>query len=209
MATMFRSHDHASPEAPSWLLALGERTGSFAPDQRYSAAALAAAQTDAAGSSDDAARQAQAALDEAFEAGLARGRAESQAIAAAERAAQERLRISLARLDETMRRDLADRLADTVAELVEATLAPLALDPVSLERRCAAAAEMLGEAQENLALHLHPDDVALLDPEFAAGWTIVPAPESERGTVRVEGTEGGAVDGPAEWRAALAAAFSC
>ena len=202
-----RAEIAASNAAPHWLAAMSSRSGGFAPDQRYSIGTPAAPPT--ADDDGEAEREMQRRLREAFAAGMAQGQAEARAEALAEREAFERLRMSLGRLDEKMSRQIADRLAETVALLCEVTLAPLALDRDALQRRCQAAASALGEAQESLTLHLHPDDIASLDPEFAQNWAIVAAPALERGTVRVEGAEAGAIDGPAEWRAALQAALSC
>jgi flagellar biosynthesis/type III secretory pathway protein FliH len=200
----------ASPAAARWLAMLGERNGAFAPDQRFAPHARQAQPVeDHAAEAQAAEAEGRRAVQEAFAAGLTQGRAEGEEQLAAERASHERLRLSLGRLDETMRRALADRLAETVTNLCEATLAPLALDPGALQHRCTSAARLLGEAQDRLELHLHPDDIIGLNPEFAAGWRIVARPDFERGAVRIEGEDAGIVDGPAEWRAALTAAFAC
>jgi flagellar biosynthesis/type III secretory pathway protein FliH len=196
--------------APGWLALLGERSGGFALDRRFGpqdrrAANIACAQAAQA----EAEARARQAVEDAFAAGLAQGRAEAEERIASERARHERLRLGFGQLDENARIALADRLARTVLALCEATLAPFSHDTQALQRRCADAARLLGEAQDRLELHLHPDDIAGLDTDFAAGWRIVARPDFERGTVRIEGSDAGIVDGPAEWRAALAAAFAC
>lgn len=157
---------------------------------------------------DQAAEPSGVALNDAYEEGRAAGRKEAIEELMADDAARERLRLALTRLDERMARELSDRLAATVASLCEATLAPLALDRGALQRRCAAAAAMLGEAKHELVLALNPADIALLEPEFAAEYKIEADPSLARGELRVEGLEGGVGDGPAEWRAAIEMALS-
>ncbi|MFC3099927.1 flagellar biosynthesis protein [Altererythrobacter lauratis] len=144
-----------------------------------------------------------AALAEAFAQGEAHGRAMAEAAFIETEEARAALTLSLAQLDEGMERELAQRLAECVAALCEATLAPLALDREALERRCVRAAGMVGEGITDASLRLHPDDVRLLDPGFASTWHILPDPMLERGSVVFDTAEGAVVDGPAEWRAAL------
>jgi len=211
---MFRPKDSggesgATRAAPPWLVSLQERSGGFMPDRRFSADALLAAPAEDLRAEEDAAIEAQRTLREAFDAGLAQGRSEAREQVAAERAAHQKLRLSISRLDDATRRQFADRLAQTVQGLCEATLGPVALDSEALQRRCLTAAGMLGETQDRLELHLHPEDVFSLDPEFAENWTIIPAPHFERGAIRIEGPEAGVTDGPQEWRAALETAFAC
>ena len=209
MPTMFEPRGLAAAAAPNWLALLDTRRGGFAPDRRFETRPSDAAPQTHEIMAVQAEEEARRAVQEAFAAGFAQARAEGEERLAAERAAHERLRLSVTRLDEKMRRALAERLAETVAALCETALAPLALDGEALQRRCEAAARLLGEAPERLELHLHPDDISSLDPAFAAAWRIVPRIDLERGTLQIEGAEAGAVDGPAEWRAALEAALSC
>ncbi|MFC3098916.1 FliH/SctL family protein [Alteraurantiacibacter palmitatis] len=143
------------------------------------------------------------ALAQAFAEGEAQGRALAEAAFIEAEEARAALTLSLAQLDEAMERELAQRLAECVAALCEATLAPLALDRAALERRCVRAAGMVGEGITDASLRLHPDDVRLLDPAFASTWHILPDPMLERGSVVFDTAEGAVVDGPAEWRAAL------
>lgn len=143
------------------------------------------------------------ALAEAFAQGEAQGRALAEAAFIETEEARAALTLTLAQLDEAMQRELAQRLAECVAALCEATLAPLALDREALERRCVRAAGMVGEGITDASLRLHPDDVRVLDPAFASTWHILPDPILERGSVVFDTAEGAVVDGPAEWRAAL------
>jgi hypothetical protein len=149
-------------------------------------------------------------LAEAVRAAFARGKAAGRAEAAAEaegRAARHRaLRLTFHALDEAALGVLAEDLAATVMTLTEGVLGVAAVDRTGLIARCEAAARRIGGAAESLALHLHPDDIALIGPEGLAGWNIVPDPASVRGALRIESPEGAVSDGPEEWRRAIAAA---
>jgi len=151
-------------------------------------------------------------LAEAFTQGFAAGHeqasAEAAARARADAAAREGLALAFARIDAVLEEELRQRLRDTVAALCEAALAPLALDPDALARRIATAAAMLSRADDDRVIRLHPDDIALTAPHLADEWTVEADPSLERGTVRVDGASGGAEDGPATWRLAIAEALS-
>lgn len=183
------------PPARPWFeaLAQGDR---FHPDPRFSAASGQPA-ADPSPNEDDAILQDMLADAEA------RGRDAALAQMASEGAARAALKLSFQRIDEQLHEQLAQRMAETVAALCEATLAPLTLDRDALQRRCLAAAERIGSGITDATLRLHPDDIALLDPQFAADWTLVPMAELERGTVMFDMAEGAVRDGPGEWRAAL------
>lgn len=185
----------SAPAAKPWFAALGDAQG-FQPDPRFSAVAEVPAADPQPGESD-------AVLADALADAEARGREAALAEMASEGAARAALKLSFQRLDEQLHERLAQRMAETVAALCEATLAPLALDKDALQRRCLAAAAQVGEGLAGASLRLHPDDIALLDADFAADWTITPAPEQERGTVVFDMAEGAVRDGPGEWRAAL------
>lgn len=148
---------------------------------------------------------------EAVRAAFARGKAAGRAEAAAEaedRAARHRaLRLTFHTLDEAALGVLAEDLAATVMTLTEGLLGVAAVDRTGLIARCEAAARRIGGAAESLALHLHPDDIALIGPEGLAGWRIVPDPALSRGALRIESPEGAVSDGPEEWRRAIAAAL--
>ena len=101
---------------------------------------------------------------------------------------------------------LVEDLAATVTALCDSVLGEAARDRDALMIRCREAARRIGGAAEILALHLHPDDIALLGEEALAGWRLVPDPALEAGSVVVEGPDGSVSDGPAEWRRAIAAA---
>lgn len=147
---------------------------------------------------------------EALLAAFARGKAAGRAEAAAEaedRAARHRaLRLTFHALDEAALGVLAADLAATVLTLTEAVLGEVAVDRAGLLARCAEAARRIGGAAESLALHLNPEDIALIGDEGIAGWNIVPDPAIARGALRIESPEGAVSDGPEEWRRAIAAA---
>lgn len=142
----------------------------------------------------------------AYAEGEAAGRAAAEAEGEARAARQRMLRLAFRTLDEAARSVLAEDLAATVAGLCEQVLAGAAIDRDGLLARCAAAAQRIGGAAETLALHLHPDDIALIGAAPLPGWRIVPDAELERGAVLIEGPDGSVSDGPADWRRAIAAA---
>lgn len=147
----------------------------------------------------------------AFAQGYAAGAAEAQARAderaAADAAAREGLGLALVRLDRTLEEELRQRLRDTVAALCETAIAPLALDEDALMRRIERAVSLLARADDERLIRLHPDDVAMLSPRFAADWQVVPDRSLERGALRVETPSGGVEDGPDLWRRAIAEAL--
>lgn len=141
--------------------------------------------------------------DAALAAAYAEGEAAGMAKAAHDDAARKALAFELAGLEGNLRDLLAGRLAEAVAALCEATLAPLALDREALQRRCVDAACAVGEGIIDASLRLNPADIALLDPAFAATWHIIADVALERGTVVFDMPEGAVRDGPEEWRMAL------
>lgn len=133
----------------------------------------------------------------------ARGRQAALAEMANEGAARAALKLSLQRLDDELQEELGLRIAETVAALCEQALAPLALDRAALRARGLAAAALLREGIDATGLRLHPDDIPLLDEDFAARWPVEADARLERGTLQFDTAEGAVRDGPAEWRAAL------
>jgi len=208
MASSFKSLDTPvrTGTAGAWFSTLDARPGGFAGDPRFGSRADSPAQH-----VDQAAQMAaaiEAARLEGYEAGAQWAFDQARSAAEAQDAAREGFRMSLTRLDDIARRELAARLAETVTRLCQETLAPLTIDPEALQRRCEAAADAFGEARHSLSLHLNPADIDLLDGDYAANWTIVPDERLARGTLRLEGPDGGLSEGPAEWAAGLRAAFA-
>lgn len=146
------------------------------------------------------------AIARAYATGEAAGRAAALAEAEDRAARQRALRLNFRALDEAATGVLADDLAATVLALCDGALAGAAIDADGLLARCHAAVRRIGGAADALTLHLHPDDIALLDSDALAGWRVVPDAALERGSVVIEGADGSASDGPAEWRRAITAA---
>lgn len=145
----------------------------------------------------------------------AQGWADAQAAAAAEAAqnaaAHDAIRLGFARLDGTLAAQSAAWLAETVAALCEATLAPLALDREGLAARAVRAVEALAEAEGTLTIRMNPDDHALAAALLPADWICRADATLGRGVLAVSGPEGGLIDDPADWphtiRAAIAGAY--
>lgn len=174
--------------------------GGFVADARF-AAALAPPPSDPADP-----------VDQAWHEGFAAGQAEATAAALAreeaDSAARARLELGFVRLDTEQTERLRRLLAETVAALCEASLAPLALDADLLARRASAAAAMLARADDARVLRLHPDDLALIAAQLPADLPVSPDPALERGALRIDGAQGGVEDGPDHWRRAIAEALA-
>lgn len=198
----FAEADSAAVDAPGWLALLGAG-GAFQEASPFGAPEPEAPPLP---SEPEAADPTAEACARAYADGVAAGRAAAEAEAAERGARQRALRLNFRALDEAARDVLADDLAATVLALCEGALAGAAMDRDGLLARCHAAARRIGGAAETLALHLHPEDIALLGDEALAGWRVVPDAALERGTVLIEGADGSVSDGPAEWRRAIAAA---
>lgn len=142
-----------------------------------------------------------------YDAGISHAREEAGAQAQADRASREAIIPALQRIDRDMYDALSRHLRDIVVALCEEAMAPYALDPLALCRRITAALDLLRD-DATCTVRLNPDDIAALSGLAEAGWTILPDPLLERGTVRVEGADGGVEDGPAQWRARIGEALN-
>ena len=147
------------------------------------------------------------AFTEGFNAGVAAAQEHAAEQARIEAEAREALSLSFARLDHDLEEELRLRLRDTVAVLCETAIAPLALDESALLRRIERAVSMLARADDERIVRLHPEDIALISPKVGMDWQIVPDSALERGSLRIESTNGGIEDGPALWRRAIAEAL--
>lgn len=143
------------------------------------------------------------AFAEGFAAGHEQARAEAEAQAAVEAGARAALALSISRLDAEMAETFRQRLEETVIALCEAAIAPLALDRDMLSVRVQRATAMFTRADDERVIRLNPEDVALIAPEMAAEWTLLPDPSLERGALRIETVSGGIEDGPEQWRQAI------
>ena len=148
-----------------------------------------------------------AAVAQAHAQGFAEGRAEAEAEARATLEAHGLLSLAFERLDNAMEEELRLALRETVANLCEHVLAPLAIDEQALLARIDKAVAMLSRNYDERTLRLNPDDMALLSENLRAEWSAQADPSLPRGTLRVESTEGGIEDGPETWRRAIADAL--
>jgi flagellar assembly protein FliH len=182
------------------LAALSTSTG-FAADPRFLAGASAMP------AHDPEAEQA-GAWAEAHAAGRAEAEAECAAMIAERDATQEKLKLTLARLDGEQEELLRQRLYAMIEALCETALTPLRLDADAMLARVHRAAAMLARADDERVLRLHPDDLALIAKALPEGLETHPDPALERGALRLESANGGVEDGPAHWRRAIAEALA-
>lgn len=154
--------------------------------------------------------------ERAFEQGYARGHAEgtraAQAAAELEMRHLRDLRLAFRTFDASAIAALADDLHKTVLSLCDTVIADHAADRQALARRCREAAARLGDAPGAFTLHLNPLDIAALSEgalgEGALGELDVREdPGLERGALRLAGADSEVLDGPEEWRRAIASAL--
>lgn len=198
MATSFEPLAFGDAPRPGWIAALSDDSG-FDVDPRFQEGIVGAAATDV-----DPAHDAQA---EAYNKGFADGEAAALARQSEERQQTEQLKLALTKADATMREALETRLNHIVASLCEATVGPHFVDTARLQERCSKAVSLLDAVQTDCSLTLHPADIAKLDPEFAAGWTIAADETLELGTVHLSYGGSELVDGLQQWREAVAEAI--
>jgi len=194
---------NTTPPAPSWLVRL-QGADDFREAPPF-AAPVAQTPSPAPAPEPETVSQ-EDALARAYAEGEAAGRAAALAEAAAEAARQRALRLAFRSLDEAASEVLAAELADTVIALCEGVLADYAADRAALLTRCREAARRIGAAAASLRLHLNPDDLARLDPDALAGWTVIADSSIAPGGLLLEGPDGALRDSPADWRRAIAAA---
>lgn len=144
---------------------------------------------------------------EGYAAGVAEATAAAEAEAMVAQAARQHLTLSFSRLDSDLAEQLRQKLHETVTALAESALQPLALDAGALARRVECAVAMFVRADDERVIRLHPDDLDLLGGMLPPDWQFVPDASLERGALRVETSNGGIEDGPAQWRAAITEAL--
>lgn len=189
--------------------ALSQPSG-FRADARFGALALEAAPTEpvpALPPEPEGPDLVEEAFAQGFTAGYEQALGEAQAKADADSAACKGLALSLSRLDAVLEEELRMRLRETVAALCESAIAPLAIDQDALVRRIETAVSMLSRADDDRVIRLHPDDLEFVSPRLSSEWQVDPDPRLERGTIRLETSNGGVEDGPAAWRTAIAEAL--
>ncbi|MCC4232824.1 flagellar assembly protein FliH [Sphingobium soli] len=90
---------------------------------------------------------------------------------------------------------LSTMLSATVVRLVEQIVGEVEIDLERLVDRCDTVAAFIESNQDKSALHLHPDDVSLLEGE-TIGVPMVADKSMQRGCVRLETADGWVEDGP-------------
>ncbi|MCF8707450.1 FliH/SctL family protein [Rhizorhapis sp. SPR117] len=131
------------------------------------------------------------AFAEGFEEGTRVGRAEQDA----DRAAHLRLSLALEQLQAESSGALSALLSTAVLRLVRQIAGEVEIDADLLAKRCLAIAECIEQEVGQPALHLHPDDVALMEAKNLPV-RLVPDAEMLRGSVRLETADGWVEDGP-------------
>jgi flagellar assembly protein FliH len=205
-----RSYETA---APSWLAGLGEPRGfveglPFAASTKPQSGPVPepAAQAEPQARERTERQAAADALEDAFAKGESAGRAAALSQREAAQDRQRALRLAFQTFDQAAMDSLAAELAETVIGLCGQTFDQCKVDQAALLARCHSAAQRLGSAVTGCALHLHPEDIAMLEPATLNGWRVVEDGSLERGALLFEGPDGSISDGPAEWRRAIAAA---
>ncbi len=143
-----------------------------------------------------------------FEEGYRSARADLEAQIIDERAQRAAIELAFVQFDKESERLLRERILATVHSLCEEAVLPLALDADGLARRVEIAAAMLQRKHDERIIHIHPDDLELVQNSLSSDLELVPDANVERGGLRVETTDGGVEDGPLQWRRALAEVFS-
>lgn len=90
---------------------------------------------------------------------------------------------------------LSTMLSATVVRLVEQIVGEVEIDIERLVQRCDTVAAFIENEEGKNALHLHPEDITLLEGE-AIGVKLVADKSMHRGCVRLETSEGWVEDGP-------------
>lgn len=115
--------------------------------------------------------------------------------AAAENEAVHRLAEALELLAPAPSGTLSSMLSAAVIRLVEQIVGEVEIDAGLLQSRCDAVASMIEEGERQGALHLHPDDLPLVD-HADLGVRVVADAQMKRGCVRLDTADGWIEDGP-------------
>lgn len=147
----------------------------------------------------------------AHSAGYAEGVAAAQAEMAVTGERDRTLLASLAQAlqsDDRIDRDaVAQRLRQTVLFLVTRLVGEVGIAPDLLARRIEAATDLLSDAAESAILHVHPDDVALLEGKLPRQIFAVGDASLTRGSFQLESAATIVEDGPELWLEQLAHAI--
>lgn len=132
---------------------------------------------------------------EAFTMGFDEGCRVTQEAASADDAARAQLAEALTMLAPAPSGMLSTMLSATVVRLVEQIVGEVEIDIERLVQRCDTVSAFIEDSEGKGALHLHPDDISLLDGENIAV-KLVPDAAMRRGCVRLETSDGWVEDGP-------------
>ncbi|MEJ7933332.1 flagellar biosynthesis protein [Sphingobium sp. AN558] len=132
---------------------------------------------------------------EAFTMGFDEGSRVTQEAASADDAARIQLAEALTMLAPVPSGMLSTMLSATVIRLVEQIVGEVEIDIERLVQRCDIVSAFVEDSEGKGALHLHPDDITLLEGENIAV-KLVPDAAMRRGCVRLETADGWVEDGP-------------
>ncbi|WP_176592925.1 flagellar biosynthesis protein [Sphingobium sp. EM0848] len=132
---------------------------------------------------------------EAFTLGFEEGSRVTADANAADVEARRRLAEALELLAPAPSGMLSTMLSATVVRLVEQIVGEVEIDIERLLQRCDSVAAFIEDHDEKGALHLHPDDIVLLEGE-SIGVRLVADGTMQRGCVRLETADGWVEDGP-------------
>jgi flagellar assembly protein FliH len=132
---------------------------------------------------------------EAFTLGFDEGCRVTAEAQAADAEAVSRLAEALELLSPAPSGMLSTMLSATVVRLVEQIVGEVEIDMDRLVQRCDTVAAFIESNQDRSALHVHPEDAALLKDE-AIGVPLVADKGMQRGCVRLETADGWVEDGP-------------
>jgi len=138
-------------------------------------------------------------LEQARSDGFAQGFDEGMRVAtetfAVDEDASIRLAQALEQVAPAVNGPLSSLLSAAVMRLVEQVVGEAAVDAAILAKRVEAVCAFIEEGQSRNSLHLHPQDIELLQGhEF--GFPLTPDPDLGRGAVRLDTADGWIEDGP-------------
>lgn len=142
-----------------------------------------------------------------YDAGYAAAVAETTQQAERDRALLTTLSAALREGTAIDRDALAHRLRDTVLALVTRMVGETGVSADLLSARVAAATDLLADASESAMLHVHPDDVALIEGKVPSNLFVVGDGAVARGSFVLESASTVVEDGPALWLEQLTGAI--
>ncbi|MDO7841485.1 FliH/SctL family protein [Sphingomonas immobilis] len=177
------------------------------PTEGWDPFELDAAANAAAAAASDFIDPVEAAHTAGFDEGYAAGLAEARAGADRDRALIEGIVAALGSEGRLNREQIAQRLRQTVLYLVAQLVGEVGVAPDRLAKRIATATDMLSDASESAMLHVHPDDVALLEGKLPKTIFAVGDATIARGSFLLESASTIVEDGPDLWLEQLSQAI--